>query len=214
MKVKWWGHACFELKNEITIVFDPHDGKGVGLKPPETKADIILISHLHYDHADGADLVKKAQSTIIAEQSGEFSVAKAKIKGISSYHDENFGKLRGKNIIYVVEIEGLRFCHLGDLGHVPTDAQVKDIGEVDVLFVPVGGTYTIDATGATKTIEKIKPKIAVPMHYAVKGLKVKIAGVEEFLREKKNVRRLETDEFEITKEKLPKEIEIWVFTKI
>jgi len=212
MRVKWWGHACFELRDDLTIIFDPHDGRGVGLSPPKTKADIILASHRHFDHADGVDLVRKKDSEVLVERPGEHQLKGVRVRGVSSFHDESSGRLRGKNVIYVVEVGDLRFCHLGDLGHVPTGEQIREIGSVDVLFVPVGGVYTIDAGGATETVEKIKPKIAVPMHYMIEGLTVGIAGVEGFLKGKKNVRRLEKSEFEVDRKTLPKSPEIWVLT--
>jgi L-ascorbate metabolism protein UlaG (beta-lactamase superfamily) len=211
VKVKWWGHACFEIRDGKTIVVDPHDGESVGLKPPAAKADLVLISHGHYDHASGERLVAKREAVKI-DKSGERAVGNVKVKGIKSYHDKSSGRQRGENTIFVFEIDGLRMCHLGDLGHVPTSDQVKEIGRVDVLFVPVGGVYTIDADEATEAVKSIDPKIVIPMHYSIKGLTVQIAGVDGFLRGKENVRRINSDEVEISKDKLPKKTEIWVLS--
>ncbi|MGC8816315.1 MAG: MBL fold metallo-hydrolase [Candidatus Hadarchaeum sp.] len=211
VKVKWWGHACFEVSDGKTVVFDPHNGTGIGLEPPQVKADLVLISHDHFDHADGANLVLRPGG-IVAKDSGVRTVGEVRVRGVRTYHDEKGGKLRGENTLYVVEMGGLRICHLGDLGHVPTDRQVKEIGGVDLLFVPVGGVYTIDARGATETLEKISPRIAVPMHYRIPGLKVGIHGVEEFLKGKKNVRQVKSSQFEIKPENLPAQSEIWVLS--
>ncbi|MEM4724091.1 MAG: MBL fold metallo-hydrolase [Candidatus Hadarchaeum sp.] len=209
VRVKWWGHACFEVSNDKTIVFDPHDGSGVGLEAPRAKADLVLVSHDHFDHADGAKMVLKPGGDIV-RGSGLKTVGDIKIRGVRTDHDDQGGRLRGGNTVYVVDFGGLRLCHLGDLGHVPTDQQVREIGDVDILFVPVGGVYTIDAQGATKTVEKISPKIAVPMHYRIKGLTVGISGVEDFLRGKKNVRQMKSSLLEVSPDDLPSRLEIWV----
>lgn len=209
VRVKWWGHACFEISNDKTLVFDPHDGSGVGLQAPKVKADLVLVSHDHFDHADGVKMVLRPGGEVV-KGPGMKTIGNIKIRGVRTSHDDQNGRLRGENIVYVVEMGGLRFCHLGDLGHVPTDQQVEEIGEVDVLFIPVGGVYTIDAQGATKTMEKISPKIAVPMHYRIKGLTVGISGVDDFLRGKKNVKQMKSSQFEVSPQDLPSRLEIWV----
>jgi len=211
VKVKWWGHACFEVRDKKTVVIDPHDGVSVGLKPPGVKADLVLVTHSHFDHASGVNLVAKPGAKTIS-RGGEEVVDKIRVRGIRTYHDKSAGKQRGENIVYVFEIDGLRMCHLGDIGHVPTSSQVGEIGEVDVLFVPVGGVYTIDARKATETVNVLRPRIAVPMHYSVKGLSVQIAGVEGFLQGKKNVKRISSSEVEVSKDMLPEKTEIWVLS--
>ncbi|MGQ9788421.1 MAG: MBL fold metallo-hydrolase [Candidatus Hadarchaeaceae archaeon] len=211
VRVKWWGHACFEVSNGETLVFDPHDGSGVGLQAPGARADLVLISHDHFDHAEGARIVLRPGGRVV-KGPGMETVGKIKIRGIRTSHDDQGGRLRGENIVYVVELEGLSLCHLGDLGHVPTERQAEEIGKVDVLFVPVGGVYTIDAQGATKTIEKISPRIAVPMHYKINGLTVGISGPDDFLRGKNNVRRLKSSQFEVSPDDLPPQREIWVLS--
>lgn len=212
VKVKWWGHACFEIKgSSVTVVTDPHGGT-VGLPEPGAKGDLVLASHDHFDHATGIDRVKAKGGEALVGFTGEKTVKGVPVKGIASYHDPKKGSLRGKNSIYVFTVDGVRFCHLGDLGHVPSDDQVKEIGEVDVLFVPVGGVYTIDAKEASETIKKVKARIVVPMHYKVPKLSLNIGGVEEFLKDKKNVKRISGPEFEVEAGKLPAAQEIWVLS--
>jgi len=209
VKLKWHGHACFEITNEVTVVFDPHDGSSLGLPRPEVKADLVLLSHGHFDHAGGVNFVSKPDSVII-DKPGVYDVKGVKVKGIPTFHDKSRGLRRGSNTVFVVDFEGIRFVHLGDLGHILSEGQVEDIDGVDVLFVPVGGVYTIDAGEATEIVGLLKPKIAIPMHYAVPGLSLPIASVEDFVRNKVGVRRFASSEVEITREFLPSETEIWV----
>lgn len=213
VKIKWLGHACFEIKGKnVTVVTDPHDGVSLGLHEPRSEADIVLVSHTHFDHAKGVELVMKRGAMVFKEQAGEWEEKGVKIRGIFTYHDESRGRERGGNVVYVFEVDGIRFCHLGDLGHILTSDQVERIGDVDVLFVPVGGTYTIDAEGATKIVEMLKPKIVIPMHYRIGGITLPISDVKPFLEGKENIERVDSREYEVTKETLPEETKIVVLT--
>lgn len=173
----------------MAIAIDPFD-ETIGLKVPSVSADILLITHGHYDHSN-----KKAvkNEPFIIEGSGEYEVKDIYIKGIISFHDEKEGKERGLNTIYVIEAEDMRLCHLGDFGQKELTAdQLEKIGDIDILMVPVGGIFTIDAKGANKVISQIEPRIVIPMHYGLPGLKIKIDGVDKFLKEmgKKSVEPL------------------------
>lgn len=199
VKITWKGHACFEIKGEtVTIVMDPF--KGIGLPEPKGSADIVLSSHGHSDHA-ATELIEGAQA--LKEFVGETTVAGVPIKGVATFHDTVQGGQRGKNSVYVVEVDDLRICHLGDLGHPLTAEQVNAIGAVDVLLIPVGGNYTIDAHVATQEVEKLAPKIAIPMHVKLPGLKVNVGPVDDFLAGKENVERLATNTIKLTKADLP-----------
>jgi len=212
VKVKWLGHACFELVGGgLTVVIDPHDGSSLGIPAPKSSADVVLITHGHFDHADGRGLVAKPGAAVI-EGPGLHEAKGLKVKGVSTYHDNAGGSRRGVNTAYVFELEGVRFCHVGDLGHVLTPSQVSEVGEVDVLFIPVGGTFTIDHSEATKVVELLRPRIVVPMHFKTPGLRLPIADVEPFLRGKPRVERLATNEFEVRKEELPSETKIVVLS--
>lgn len=195
----------------LTVVIDPHDGSSLGIPAPRSSADVVLISHSHFDHADGRSLVAKPDAVVI-EGPGLHEAKGLKVKGVATYHDDAGGSKRGANTVYVFELEGVRFCHVGDLGHVLTPSQVAEVGEVDVLFLPVGGTYTIDHVGATKLVELLRPRIAVPMHFKTPGLKLPISDVEPFLKDKPRVERLATSEFEVRREELPSETKIVVLS--
>ena len=197
----------------MCIVTDPHDGASVGLPAPATMADIVLESHGHHDHLTGEQLVSKgwAKTKVLRSFRGEKKIKGIAIKGIRTFHDEFYGAKRGENTVYTFTVDGITFCHLGDLGHVLTDEQAVEMGSVNILFVPVGGTYTIDSAGASKVVEKIKPNIAIGMHYKVHGLTMPIASVDDFIRGKKDVKVLESSKFEIKKNQLPAPTRIIVF---
>ncbi len=206
--VKWIGHACFEIKSSVTVVTDPHDGVSLGLKPPQSKADIVLISHGHYDHADGLPLVRKDDTVVLKEFTGEKDIKGVHVKGIRTFHDTSKGAQRGVNVIYLFTVDGVRFLHLGDLGHVLGSDIVEAVKPVDVLFVPVGGTYTLDHSGATKIYNDIKPRITIPMHYKISGLNLPLSSVDTFLAGKAEARRLGVNFLEISKGTLPETGEI------
>ena len=212
MEIKWFGHAFFLIKTkdnnqEIKIAIDPFSPE-IGIKPPKTEADILLITHSHYDHNNTAVI---GGDYFLIDGPGEYEVKKVFIKGISSYHDDQKGKERGLNTIYTIEPEqeGIRICHLGDLGQKElTPEQIEEIGGVDILMIPVGGTYTIDAQQARGIVSQIEPKIVIPMHYSIPKLKIKLEGVEKFLRVM-GVSEIEPQtKLSIKKEKLPSETQV------
>ncbi|MCD6550986.1 MBL fold metallo-hydrolase [Thermotoga sp.] len=179
MKITWFGHACFALEIEgLTLVTDPFD-ESVGYPIPNVSADVVTESHQHFDH--NAHHLVKGNFRLI-NSPGSYTVNSVKIKGVETFHDSSHGRERGKNIVFVFEGEGLRVCHLGDLGHVLTPSQAEEIGEVDVLLVPVGGTYTIGPREAKEVSEMLKAKLIVPMHYKTKYLKFNLLSVDEFLK--------------------------------
>ncbi|HRR67540.1 MAG TPA: MBL fold metallo-hydrolase, partial [Methanomassiliicoccales archaeon] len=166
------------MSDEVTVVIDPHDGRSIGVKPPQLRADLVLISHDHFDH--NAIRVVKGDYTVIRDVSPR-TVKGVAIRGLTAYHDDVGGERRGKVNIFHFTVNGVRFCHLSDLGHMLTPAQVQELGEVDVLFVPVGGVFTIDGAQAQRLVRAIKPKVAVPMHFRVGGLSMSIQNADAFL---------------------------------
>lgn len=187
MKIMWYGHSCFKFMaksnngNKITIIIDPFDKAKVGLTPPRGTADIVLVSHDHYDHNNVKAI---SGEPFVIEGPGEYDVKGVFIKGIYSYHDNSKGEERGINTIYVIEAEDIKICHLGDLGQAELSAnQLDKIGDIDILIVPVGGVYTINGNEAVKIINQIEPSIAVPMHYKIPGLTIKLNSVDKFLEE-------------------------------
>jgi len=208
MKIKWLGHSSFLIESErgIQIITDPFD-ETLGYKLPRIKANIVTVSHEHFDHnyvrgVKGRPVVFKG---LVSRESH-----KMEFRGISSYHDSVYGRQRGLNTIFVIKADGLNLCHLGDLGHVLDSDKLTEIGRIDILFVPVGGFYTIDSSQATQIIEEIKPKIVIPMHYKTEAIKFSIDPVEVFLSDKDNVQELESNEFEIREDALPKNTQIYV----
>lgn len=184
MEIKHVGHSCFEIKSKnTTIVTDPYSEE-VGLELPKLKANIVTISHDHYDH-NNADAVEGVgdKKPFVVNSPGGYEIEGVLIEGISTYHDDQGGKLRGINIVYDIKIEGVTFCHLGDLGSNLTEEQIEELDGVDVLFVPVGGKFTLDAEGAAKIVNKIEPRIVIPMHYKVDGLKIDLDNVDKFIKE-------------------------------
>lgn len=200
MKIQWLGHSCFlmTLSNNVTVVTDPFSDD-IGYKLPKIKADIVTVSHNHSDHNNLKGV--RGQFKLFNE-TGDFIEKNIKMKGIASYHDKVKGLLRGKNIIFKFEIEGLGICHLGDLGHTLNHEQIKQIGKVDILFVPVGGKYTIDAKRANKIIKLLKPRVTIPMHYQTRELKFSLDSINKFTDNLDNVSTLDKNEFEINMDNL------------
>lgn len=164
MLIRYYGHSFFTIENEKgkLIAFDPFD-ESVGYRLPRLEPDIVLISHAHFDHSN-ASLFPDG-TTIIAQAGSYIPVLDVKVTGIDTFHDDKQGILRGGNVCFKVETDNLTFLHLGDLGHALEDSHLKQIGRVDVLFLPVGGHYTIDAFWAKRIKEQISPRITIPMHY-------------------------------------------------
>lgn len=168
MDITYLGHSSFKIRTRTgTVITDPFDSAMVGLPYPKQEADIVCVSHAHHDHDD---ISRVSGIKRILSGPGEYEIAGISILGFGSFHDSAEGRERGKNTIYVIEAEGLRACHLGDLGHTLTSAQVGGLGKIDVLFIPVGGTYTIGPKEAALLVSEISPTIIIPMHYQTEGL--------------------------------------------
>jgi L-ascorbate metabolism protein UlaG (beta-lactamase superfamily) len=200
MKLKWFGHACFLLTSDsgVRVLVDPFNEK-VGYALPDAEADIVTTSHNHGDH-NYTDVVRG--EFLLIDQPGNFSYKGVGITGISSFHDSAEGSLRGKNVIYRFDIDGLSVSHLGDLGHVLSPAQVEEIGTVDILLVPVGGHFTIDASTAVEVVRQLKPTVIVPMHFRTEAGGTSLATVDEFLEKAGTGRIPGKQEIEITRDTL------------
>lgn len=210
MKITWHGHSCFEIKNAISLVIDPHDGKSIGIKPPVVRGDIVLVTHEHFDH--NCVRIVKGDPAVVREP-GEHMVKGLRITGLPTFHDHESGSRRGRNIIYSFVFDGIRICHCGDLGHMLSREQIRAIGPVDVLFVPVGGTFTLDLAEVRELISVIEPSIVVPMHYRWGSLSISVQTIEPFLEGIPEERVLGVgNEVELIKEELPPATEYWVFS--
>jgi len=179
MKIKWLGHSTFQIKSESTLVIDPHNPEAGGRLPDDLTADTVLVTHGHMDHNFTQAVSGNPQ---IFSQLGDFESGEYKIRGVASFHDNSEGTQRGSNIIYKISAEGLRLCHMGDLGHVLNAKEIQELGEVDILMIPVGGYYTIDANEAVQVVKQLSPKIVLPMHYKPKNSDIvyNITGVDPF----------------------------------
>ena len=184
-KITWAGQSCFEISvanakdSTANIVIDPFDEK-IGLKLPNMTADLVLVTH---DHSDNSNVKGVKGEPFVIDGPGEYEIKGIFVQGIDSFHDDAHGKERGKNTIFTIETEHIRFCHLGDFGQKElTEEQVEQIGTVDILMIPVGGSYTITSAEAIKIIGQIEPKMVIPMHYALPKLTVELEGVEKFLK--------------------------------
>lgn len=206
MNIIWHGQSCFTIKSkDKIIVIDPF-GKEIGLKQPKLKADILLISHDHPDHADSS-IVKKAHEDLkIINEPGEYEFGGIYIQAVPGFHDDKSGQKHGETLMFALRLENMVIGHLGDLGQTElTDAQLEELNGVDILLLPVGGNYTVDGHQAAKIVNQIDPRIIIPMHYKIPGLTVKIDDASAFLSEEGAKGVEPQDELKIEKKNLPVE---------
>lgn len=212
MIINWLGHSCFKIQDKTgtdgtTVVTDPYD-KTIGLKPPNFEADVVTVSHDHYDHNNVKGL---RGDPFVINTAGEYDIKGVLVQGVDSYHDEKEGSERGRNIIYRIEFDGISIVHLGDLGHVLENKQLEHLVGTDILMIPVGGTYTIGAKRAVEVVSAIEPRMVIPMHYKIKGLKVDLDSVDNFVKEM-GIKPTYEDKLKISKKELPQEnMELVIF---
>lgn len=213
MKIKWYGHAAFLITSDqgIKIILDPYEPGAFGGqlsygKIPDA-ADIVLTSHDHADHNFTKGLPGNPE---VVRGSGVKTIKGISIKGIPSYHDPSRGKERGENVVFNLLVDGIQLCHLGDLGHVLEERELREIGSVDILLVPIGGYFTIDAGEATQIVNRIKPRVVIPMHFKTEKCAFPIAPVDDFLKDKPSFKRMGSSEVSYSKATLPPQMEIVV----
>ncbi|MFA6514016.1 MAG: MBL fold metallo-hydrolase [Patescibacteria group bacterium] len=205
MIITWQGHSCFKIQDKIgtdgvTVVTDPF-GKNIGLKVPNFEADIVTISHDHDDHNNSAAL---RGEPFLINCAGEYDFKDILIEGIDSYHDNDKGKERGSNIIFRLEVDDVSIVHLGDLGGPLDNTQLEKLVGTDILLVPVGGKYTLDAKGAVEVISQIEPRIVIPMHYKTADSKMDIDTIDKFIKEL-GLKPTYEEKLKISKKDLPSE---------
>jgi len=206
MTITWLGQSCFKIQiGDVTLVTDPYNSE-VGFKLPRLTADIVTVSHDHFDHnnIEGVSGPEGATPFVISSP-GEFEVKGVFVYGSAFWHDKNEGKDRGQNIAYCIEAEGISLAHLGDLGHELSEEQIEKFDGVDILFVPVGGKWTLGASEAVKVINEIEPRIVIPMHYKIPGFKVDVETIDKFLKEMGASKAEKLPKLKISKKDLPQE---------
>ena len=205
MIINWLGQSCFKIQDkDATLVTDPY-GASVGFKLPRLSADIVTTSHDHDDHNNVSAVSGVNGSPFIISGPGEYEIKGIFVYGIPAWHDKSEGKERGANTIYRIEVEGISIVHLGDLGHTLSEETVAKLEGVDILLIPVGGKWTIGAHEAVEVISELEPRIVIPMHYKIPGLKVDVDPVDKFLKEMGASKAEKLPKLKIVKKDLPQE---------
>ncbi|HHT9120681.1 MAG TPA: MBL fold metallo-hydrolase [Candidatus Hypogeohydataceae bacterium YC41] len=213
--LKWYGHACFLIESSqgTKILTDPL-GEETGYPLPEVMPDVITISHEHFDHNYVRPYRNKPKVIRGLTTDGrDWEKVEETIKGVAisnvfTYHDKKRGKKDGLNAIFIFQLEGLKIVHLGDLGHLLDEEQIKTLGEIDVLLIPIGGIVTIDPYEASEVLEQLKPKIAIPMHYKTPDSTFNFYSTKYFIQDKTNVRKQGGNTLRLSKDNLPDKPEI------
>ena len=206
MQIQYYGQSCFKITTkpggrateDIVLFFDPF-GKELGIRPPQGQADVVFVSHNHWDH-NNIDAIKG--EPVVINTPGEYAVKGINVVGVDSFHDNEEGALKGRSTIYILEAEELKICHLGDLGSDLSGKQLEEIDGVDILFIPVGGNKTIDGKKAAELVRKIEPAIVIPMHYKVPGSTAEIEDEKKFCSEMGNCPKEKVAKFNVKKKDL------------
>ncbi|MSQ26984.1 MAG: lactamase [Dehalococcoidia bacterium] len=203
MDITWLGHSCFRVRSrDASVITDPvHKGWGTG----KLEANIVTVSHGHGGHNNPGDV---EGSPLVLTGPGEYECKDVLIQGIATSHDGERGEGRGRNIVFLLEVEGLFICHLGDIGHVPTSEQVAALGNVDILMVPVGGGSTIDSGKAVETVRLLEPKLVLPMHFHDADQRPDLEPVDRFLRESGVKEVLPQSRLTVTRSSLPQDTQV------
>jgi L-ascorbate metabolism protein UlaG (beta-lactamase superfamily) len=205
MDITWYGHACFRLKSrEGTVITDPYD-KSLGLSPPSIKADIVTVSHNAPHHNN----TKVAKGAYVVDGPGEYEINGVFVTGVHIAPAKN-AQNADRNNVFVIYLDDITICHLGDLSHVPGQKQVEDMGNIDVLLVPVGGQNALKAAQAAEVISLIEPYVVIPMHYNLPNITVKLDPVKKFLTEMGITKTETVESFKLTKSSLPDETQVVV----
>ncbi len=209
ISIIYFGHSAFRIRGKrATIVTDPYGESVFGRVMTKVSADVVTVSHSHDDHSEVSRVMGEP---FVIDQPGEYEIKGVFILGVSSFHDAEKGAKRGKNNIYAIETDGVKICHLGDLGHKLSDKQQEEINGVDILMVPVGGVYTLDASKAVEVVNQVEPKVVIPMHYQLPDSKIKLGTLEKFLNEIGEKKVLKTNVFKAERDKFGEERRVVVF---
>lgn len=214
MEIIYLGHSSFRIKGkEITLVTDPFADPDLGYSFPKIEAQIVTVSH---DHADHNASEKINGDPFVISGPGEYEVKGVSVLGFNSFHDAKQGQERGANTIYIIEMDGLRICHLGDLGEQLNEEKLEEINGVDILMVPVGGIYTLGPKEASDLVAKIDPSLVIPMHFKTKETKgdlMKLLGLPDFLKEMAVENLTPLPKLLVSKDKLPAERQVVILER-
>ena len=205
MEIVWLGHSCFRIRGkEATVLTDPcPPASGYAIGKPT--ADIVTISHRHDNHS----YVKTVAGTpTVLEGPGEYEISDAFITGIATYHDGSKGMDHGPNVAFVLEMEGMKLCHLGDLGHAPSAEQAEEMTGADILFVPIGGNTTLDGVKAAEVVALLEARLVVPMHYKTPAFKGELETPERFLKEMGATAHEPQAKLSVTRTQLPTDVQV------
>jgi len=214
VKLEWYGHSyvIVECEGGVRIAIDPHDGASLNLPSYRSKADYLLVTHDHFDH-NAVEMVS-VSGDIVRWRTGRINLGNVEVEGLPSYHDKSGGELRGSNTIYVISGR-IRIAHLGDLGHPLTSDLREKLEGVDILILPVGGVYTIDAYEAWEIVKELNPKLVLPIHFWLPGSTMPLDPLERFLLTAKTRRlRVEGNSIEFSPEELPEKTTTIIFEKL
>jgi L-ascorbate metabolism protein UlaG (beta-lactamase superfamily) len=207
MEIVWLGHSCFRIRGkEASIITDPFD-KTLGYPQRKLAANIVTVSHSHPQHSfiEGV-----GNSHKVISRPGEYEIANVFINGVRTFHDDVMGEQRGKNIAFLIEIEDVKICHLGDLGHVPTSDQIEQLSGADILMVPVGGVSTLGAAKAAETISLLSPRLVIPMHFKTDVVIMELEPPDRFLKEMGLKEVTPQPKLNITRSTLPPETKVLI----
>lgn len=209
MEINWLGHSCFRLKgSRATVITDPYS-PDLGYSMGKVTANVVTVSHPHPGHSYTVDIGGEPKAVT---GPGEYEISGVLIIGMPSYHDEDRGEKKGKNTIYLLEIDEVSICHLGDLGHGLSTTQAEELEDIDVLLIPIGGTSTIDASQAAEIVRQLEPKIVIPMHYKTDSISRQLAPVENFLNEM-GIKDIEPQaKLNVTKSNLPLNTQVYLLS--
>ena len=209
VRIEWLGHSCFLIEGEgHRIIIDPFQRRGVGYPEINVTADLVLVTH---DHADHNNVKAVRGNPKVIREPGHWE-SPIPIEAVQSFHDKSRGAERGTNVVYGMELDGVRIAHLGDLGEIPGRGLLDRFERTNVLLLPVGGIYTIDGQEATKVLELFSPNVAIPMHYKNRMVEWALDSAEKFLAGKQRVRKFDKNWVDVRKVDLPEPTEIWVLS--
>jgi L-ascorbate metabolism protein UlaG (beta-lactamase superfamily) len=210
MDITYLGHSCFRIRSSQAVIITDPFPPNIGFTLGKQTADIVTVSHENPGHS----YVQGVTGAHVIKGPGEYEIAGVLIIGTTTYHDAIQGKTKGKNTVYLMEVDGVSLCHLGDIGHVLTDAQIEELGKIDVMFIPVGGVSTINANMAAQIVRKVEPKIVIPMHYKMPQSKRDLEPVDNFLKEMGVTLAEPKAKLTVNKNTLPLTLQVTILTTV